>query len=413
MMNKLYPLSLLLIFFACAQKEQKVSDDTISESFVNGQFGFDLNFLKQHHPDLVLLGEPGSVAQVVVLPAYQARIMTSTATGLNGNSYGWVNHQLIASGKLADHISPFGGEDRIWLGPEGGQFSIFFKKDTPFTYENWFVPKEFDSMPFEPAGISSTEASFKKEMHLENYSGSQFDLRINRTIRLLTKESVKDMLSSAIPDEVSMVAFESENELTNIGQLPWSKKTGLLSIWVLSMFNASDSGMVAIPYREGGEKELGKVVTDDYFGKVPAERLRAKEGIIVFKADGNLRSKIGISSLRATPWICSYDAEKQLLTLSLFTFDPSAKDYVNSLWELQDKPYQGDVINSYNDGPQPNGEQLGKFFEIESSSAAVPLKPGESVSHKHRTIHLQGSKEALDQILFKTLSIHLHDISLN
>jgi hypothetical protein len=27
------------------------------------------------------------------------------------------------------HINVFGGEDRFWLGPEGGQFSIFFAKD--------------------------------------------------------------------------------------------------------------------------------------------------------------------------------------------------------------------------------------------------------------------------------------------
>ena len=32
-------------------------------------------------------------------------------------------------------MNGFGGEDRFWLGPEGGQFSIFFKKDDPFDLE--------------------------------------------------------------------------------------------------------------------------------------------------------------------------------------------------------------------------------------------------------------------------------------
>ena len=29
-------------------------------------------------------------------------------------------------GRLEDHIYVFGGEERFWLGPEGGQFAIFF-----------------------------------------------------------------------------------------------------------------------------------------------------------------------------------------------------------------------------------------------------------------------------------------------
>ena len=39
---------------------------------------------------------------------------------------------IIASGKTQPHINVYGGEDRFWLGPEGGQFSIFFAKDAKF-----------------------------------------------------------------------------------------------------------------------------------------------------------------------------------------------------------------------------------------------------------------------------------------
>lgn len=49
-------------------------------------------------------------------------------------------------------------------------------------------------------------------------------------------------------------------------------------------------------------------------------------------------------------------------------------------------------MNSYNDDPVEDGEQLGNFYEIESSSPAVELSPGESLKHTHRTIHIQGSK---------------------
>jgi hypothetical protein len=30
-----------------------------------------------------------------------------------------MNHDLIASGKFEEHFSPFGGEERFWIGPEG------------------------------------------------------------------------------------------------------------------------------------------------------------------------------------------------------------------------------------------------------------------------------------------------------
>ena len=91
------------------------------------------------------LGGDSSSAQIIIVPAYQGRVMTSTADGNNGLSFGWVNHDLIASGKPAEHINAFGGEERFWLGPEGGQFSIYFKKGSEFKFENWYVPKEFDT----------------------------------------------------------------------------------------------------------------------------------------------------------------------------------------------------------------------------------------------------------------------------
>ena len=59
--------------------------------------------------------------------------MTSTARGLKGRSYGWINHDLIASKEIQKQMNAYGGEDRFWLGPEGGQFSLFFKKGDPFT----------------------------------------------------------------------------------------------------------------------------------------------------------------------------------------------------------------------------------------------------------------------------------------
>src|SRR5204863_4436386 len=106
-----------------------------------------------------------------------------------------------------------------------------------------------------------------------NYSGNIFDLLVSRTIRLLNRSAIDSAIGITVPGNIEAVAFQSENTITNKGTAPWSKKSGLLSIWILSMMNASDKTTVAVPYKQGEESRLSKIVTDDYFGKVPADRL--------------------------------------------------------------------------------------------------------------------------------------------
>jgi len=402
---------LMVLLTSCNWEKNKAEDSGDAASkFMTGTFGYDLNFLKQYHKDIIVLGDSAS-AQVIVAPAYQGRVMTSTADGDIGLSFGWINHELIASGKTTEHMSAFGGEERFWLGPEGGQFSIYFQKGAEFKFENWFVPKEIDTEPFDLISSTKTEASFRKEMHLQNYSGNKFDLTVDRTIRLLDIPAVNFALGIAVPENVNAVAFETDNRITNKGNNAWDKKTGTLSIWILSMLNASEQTTVAVPYRPGDALELGKILTDDYFGKVPADRLKVDSGLILFKADANQRGKIGLSPKRALPVVASYDAINNVLTIAQFTLPADATEYVNSLWKTQDDPFGGDAVNSYNDGPI-DSIQMGKFYEIESSSPAAMLAPGRSLQHIHRTIHLKGSKEDLDKIALKILGVKVDAIKL-
>jgi hypothetical protein len=176
------------------------------------------------------------------------------------------------------------------------------------------------------------------------------------------------------------------------------------------MFNPSPTTTIVVPYVEGPEDQLGPIVNDAYFGKVPADRLKAKGGAIFFKADGTKRGKIGLSPQRAKPILGSYDAANKVLTLATYTKPQGAADYVNSMWEIQKEPFKGDVVNSYNDGPTPAGPPLGPFYEIESSSPAAFLKPGESLQHCHRNLHVQGSEEDLDRLAKATLGVGLAEI---
>jgi hypothetical protein len=94
-----------------------------------------------------------------------------------------------------------------------------------------------------------------------------------------------------------------------------------------------------------------------------------------------------------------------------FTRPAGASDYVNSMWEIQKAPFAGDVVNSYNDGPPaPGAAQLGRFFELESSSPALALAPNASAQHVHQTIHLQGDEAKLDPLARAALGVSLAQI---
>jgi len=413
-MNKILAAIFIIAFTSCNNRDNNSpvnNPDTTNKEIVKTSFGDDLRFLQQYHKDLVILGNDSNGARIIIAPAYQGRVMTSTAEGNKGLSFGWINRELISSGKPAEHINAFGGEERFWLGPEGGQFSIYFKKGVEFKFENWFVPKEIDSEPFDVLGANTTMALFNKKIHLENYSGNNFEVDVRRMIRLLNRSAIDSALGIAISPSLHVVGFESENSIMNNGKTAWTKQTGMLSIWILSMMNASGQTTVAVPYKKGDSTTLGKIVTDDYFGKVPGDRLKDQDGLLLFKADANHRSKIGISPKRALPFIGSYDAVNNVLTIAQFDLHPETSDYVNSLWKIQDDPFAGDAVNSYNDGPI-DGKQMGKFYEIESSSPAAALAPGKTMSHVHRTIHLKGSKEELDKIAKKLFGVGVNQITL-
>lgn len=371
-------------------------------------FGYDLAFLNKHYDDLVLLAN--AEAQLIVSPSLQGRVMTSTASGANGQSFGWLNYDLIESGTVDEHFNPVGGEERFWLGPEGGQFSVYFKAKSSFEFDNWYVPKEIDTEPFELVSKNEQEAYFKKKMELTNYSGTDFQLEVNRAVRLLNRSTSNQLLNTQIPEGIQWIGFETENTIRNIGEKAWEETSGMLSIWILSMLAPSPNTTVIIPFRPGDKAVLGKIVTDDYFGKVPADRLVIKEKHIFFRADGKLRSKIGLSPKRALPLVGSYDPTNKVLTVAQYSLPPNNDRYVNSLWEIQEEPYSGDALNSYNDGPLANGDQLGPFYEIESSSPAAALQAGSSLTHYHRTFHFTGDTSLLDQLAIAIFNLSLKDI---
>ncbi|MGA2243880.1 MAG: DUF6786 family protein [Verrucomicrobiota bacterium] len=373
-------------------------------------FGDDVAFLRQHTA-VVVLSDRGGNAKVAVSPAWQGRVLTSSAGGDAGLSYGFINRALISAGKIQPHINVFGGEDRFWLGPEGGQFSIFFAQGARFELADWFTPAAIDTMPYDIASQSQTAVTFRAAFAVTNYSGTRFDVKVNRQVKLLTAKAAAGILGLESAKGLNLVAYETVNEITNDGQQPWEKNTGLLSVWILGMYNPGPRTTIVVPIKPGPESELGTKVTSNYFGNVPPDRLVVKDNVIYFSGDGNYRSKIGVNPRRSRSVLGSYDAVNQVLTIVQFTQPEGVTDYVNSLWKIQDDPFAGDAANSYNDGvPSPGAKPLGPFYEIESSSPAAALAPGHSLTHVHRTMHLSGPEATLDAIARSTFGVSLAEI---
>ena len=106
-----------------------------------------------------------------------------------------------------------------------------------------------------------------------------------------------------------------------------------------------------------------------------------------------------------------YDLVNRRLTILETTINPYATDYVNSAWDVnQEEPFSGDLINAYNDGPLENGDQLGPFYELESSSEALQLQPGQSHIHIQRTFHFEGEEAELNEIALKTLGVSVFEL---
>ena len=373
-------------------------------------FGEVVSFVNQHSK-LIILSDDGSRALIAVWPAMQGRVLTSSAAGPEGQSFGGFNRELIASGKVQQHLNAVGGEDRIWVGPEGGQFSVFFAPGAPFDLDHWYTPAPLDTEPFNVVSQTKTSVTFRRDFSLTNYSGTKFELQIHREVRLLSDAEIWHDLRVSAVSGVRVVGYESENKLTNLDETSWSKETGLLSLWVLGQFHTTQQTTIVLPIREGSPADLGIPVTADYFGTVPEDRISVKSNVVFFKADSNYRSKLGLSPQRAKGILGSYDAQNHVLTIVQYSQPPEPAEYVNSAWKIQKNPYRGDVANCYNDGPPSAGKpQLGRFYELESSSPARILKSHETVEHTQRTIHVLGTGQQLDAISRVTLGVGLDQI---
>lgn len=409
-----YPLLTVMLagsFLTACNNETKTnapssdSTNTVMESYTQGSFGYDAQFLTRYDSGLVVLKSEDGLSQVIVSPKYQAKVFTSSADGLNGKSFGWVNYKAF-DGPVDEHMNGYGGEDRLWLGPEGGVFSLYFKPGAKMEFANWKTPAPIDTEAWSLVSSDAASVNMSKDMNLTNYAGTLLKIKADRSVTLIDQNAINTDLGLAPGAAVKSVAFNTVNSLTNAGENAWDEKTGAPCMWNLDMFTPSEACTIVIPYNNNAN---GKVATTDYFGEIAKDRIHYKDGILFFKADGKSRGKLGIPPARVKNVAGSYDAANNVLTIVKYDIDPSGK-YLNQEWRTDREPFSGDAMNAYNDGPLEDGKQMGPFYEIESVSPAAFLKPGEKLTHHHNVYHFTGDKAALSVIAKKVLGVSVEEI---
>lgn len=396
----------LLLVTACQSSSPQMEGDDGNDDMMEepASFSDDVAFMREHGDVQVLEADDGG--RVALSAQYQGRVMTSSIAP-DGRSFGWVNRSFIEEGETGTPFDNFGGEDRFWLGPEGGQYGLYFEPGAEFTEANWQVPHAMQEGTWEIAEQSDRGITYTRSMSVSNYQGVDFELDVERRVQLLSERAISRVMDIDIPDNVEHVGFQSVNTVTNAGGANWDRAEGLPSIWILGQFETfRGATRIVVPYDEGGS---GQIVNDAYFQDLGEDRLVAEDGYVVYRADGKYRSKIGLGPSRAMPMFGSYNPDGRQLTLIQYKKLEGRTDYVNSLWKQQDEPYGGDVINAYNDRPTPEGEK--SFYELETSSPALDLAPGESYTHPHRTLHLIGPPETLNRIMEEALGVSTEQVA--
>src|SRR5579872_2102621 len=206
-------------------------------SLKKGTFAYDLDFLKKKDSVIVLQSSDG-LAKAIISPKYQGKVFTSTADGDTGKSFGWINYKAF-NGKLDPHMNAYGGEDRLWLGPEGSKFALFFKPGTKMEFANWHTPAAFDHEKWGLISKSDTQVTLTKDMSLQNYAGTNLKIKVDRNISLMSRKEIQVFLDIQPDSTVKLVGIKTENVITNTGLSAWNATTGAPCLWNLDMFTPS------------------------------------------------------------------------------------------------------------------------------------------------------------------------------
>jgi len=368
----------------------------------------DHDFLAQHANVIELTADDGQ-ARIAVVDAFQGRVMTSTARGASGLSHGWINRPVVATSPHLDGGKPYGGEDRFWLAPMGTEFSLFYPPKAKFDDNHWRIPDGLDQGTYEITERGPDFVAFRHTLKLQNFVGTHFTVEVNRRVNLFTRATIARQLGVPLAASVGAVGYESINTAINRGE-PWRPDSGMLSVWILGMFPGREHSTIVAPLGAAGFPED----VNRYLAPCDDTRFNVRAGCIDFRGDGRYRSKFGILPRSTGEVLGSYDPVHGLLTVIRYSPLERASQYSNGFIGPQKKPWEGDVVSSYNNGPltdtvAPRADAT--FYELESCSPVKPLPTGGAITHTHQTFHFEGSPAELDPITKRLFNVTTAEIT--
>ncbi|EWH10977.1 hypothetical protein DS2_05395 [Catenovulum agarivorans DS-2] len=383
----LLPLITVTVLVACVIPNKHSKTPLFSHSIA----------LLQKYYNPVILGS--GKQRLIVVPELQGRVMQSTNNIDKDHAFGWINLEYLSKPHTNANAA-IGGAERLWFGPETGQYSVFFEPGKRRIADNIRLQPAMSTQAFNVVEQTHKKVIMQADIQLVNHSNFIFNAKVLRQIELLDEQQIEHQLSLQLPSNIEYVAFAAETQLTNIGDTAWAQSNGLLSIWHLSAFEPSDSTVVVVPLKQAIESAT------EYFSPIKHSHTRLTDNYLFYKADAEYMNKTGIAADATLPVMLSYDPTRNLVTLITFNIDASADaTYVNSTWVGNKGDYEGEIINIFNDGPDDFGNYFGPFYELETSSAAWPLKPNQSQQHWQRTYHFQGATAELDKITLRLVGL--------
>lgn len=384
--EKLFFIICLLLFVLSCQSNTE---------YQKGTFGYDFSFLKKHIDPIIL---SNSNSKIIVSPKLQGRVLSSTSNGMFGKSYGWLNYKLIESEKFRVGGNGFGGEDRFWLGPIGSKFSLYYN-GKEIESDNWYVPKAIDIETYNVVKKTTSEIEFEKKLKLVNNINTNFNIKLNRQIKLFSISEIEKDLEIEISKNIKVVGFQSKNSIENIGN-DWIEKNGIIAPWILGMFQGTHKSIGIFPVNK---KENDSLTIQKYLAEIDKDKLVCSDSAVFYKTDGAYRSKIGINKINAKPIFGNIDFKNKVLTIITFKFNNKG-NYLNCDEYNHSELYKGDVVSCYNNISENN---VSTFFELESAASAKVLKNGERNIHWHNTYHFEGPMTDLEHIAKKLLGVSL------
>ncbi|HBT77509.1 MAG TPA: hypothetical protein DEB39_11455 [Planctomycetaceae bacterium] len=387
-------------------------------------------------------------ARVAICPEWNGRVMTSTADGIDGDSFGLIRVGDIEAGMSQGPYNFFGGEDQFTLSPEGGPFSLYYAVDpdeSAIRKNQVAIPVGFTEDAFEvDRGTQGSSLRMRRTIRMRNLAGAQFDLDVFRTARLTADHELVAIFGDTVAavlgqQDLSYVSYQTSTSIINRGA-PIAKSSGLVSIRARSMFNSTANHVILVPFKPGEEERFGSAVCVDFFGMPPRGRLRILPEVALLCANGKYRCQIGVSRKRVLPYLGAVDFRNGVLTLVTFNLPQSPMEYeylsneycetVSNttcdfirtreyyLEQMLANPseetaplYAGEVVRAYSNGPSgPNDRSTCPFYEFNTFSPAFELQRSEMISHHQYTTHINADRLTLEFLLRSLLNADFESV---